>query len=92
MRRALAIDEKSFGPDHPDVARDLINLAALLKDTNRLSEAEPLMRRALAIDEKSFGPDHPDVASSPQQSGAIASGHEPSFRGRALDAARACHR
>ena len=49
MRRALAIDEKSFGPEHPNVARDLNNLALLLKDTNRPAEAEPLMRRALAI-------------------------------------------
>ena len=55
MRRALAIDEKSFGPEHPNVATDLNNLAQLLQDTNRLAEAEPLMRRALAIDEKSFG-------------------------------------
>ena len=62
MHRALAIDEKSFGPDHPNVARDLNNLAELLRVTNRLHEAEPLMRRALAIDEKSFGPDHPNVA------------------------------
>jgi CHAT domain-containing protein len=61
MRRALAIDEESFGPGHPDVARDLNNLAQLLQDTNRLSEAEPLMRRALAIDEKGLGPDHPHV-------------------------------
>jgi tetratricopeptide (TPR) repeat protein len=61
-RRALAIDEASFGPDHPDVARDLNNLALLLKATNRLSDAEPLYRRALAIDEASFGPDHPRVA------------------------------
>jgi hypothetical protein len=44
------------------VAIRLNNLAQLLQDTNRLSEAEPLMRRALAIDEKSYGPDHPDVA------------------------------
>ena len=64
MRRALAIDEKSFGPDHPNVARDLNNLAQLLQATNRLAEAEPLMRRALAIDEKSFGPDHPNVATA----------------------------
>ena len=64
MRRALAIDEKSFGPDHPNVATDLNNLARLLQDTNRLAEAEPLMRRALAIDEKSFGPEHPNVARS----------------------------
>ena len=62
MRRALAIDEASFGPDHPEVAIDLNNLAQLLQATNRLAEAEPLMRRALAIDEKSFGPDHPNVA------------------------------
>jgi len=40
----------------------LNNLAQLLKATNRLDEAEPLMRRALAIDEKSLGPDHPNVA------------------------------
>ena len=63
MRRALAIDEASFGPDHPNVAIGLNNLAALLRATNRLAEAEPLMRRALAIDEASFGPDHPNVAS-----------------------------
>ncbi|MBI4490635.1 MAG: tetratricopeptide repeat protein, partial [Deltaproteobacteria bacterium] len=62
MRRALSIDEKSFGPEHPNVAIDLNNLAGLLKDTNRLVEAEPLMRRALSIDEKSFGPEHPKVA------------------------------
>ena len=49
MRRALAIDETSFGPDHPKVATDLNNLAQLLQATNRLPEAEPLMRRALEI-------------------------------------------
>ena len=52
FRRALAIDEKSYGPDHPKVAIGLNNLAQLLKATNRLAEAEPLMRRALAIDER----------------------------------------
>ncbi|MHC1742783.1 MAG: tetratricopeptide repeat protein [Syntrophobacteraceae bacterium] len=62
MRRALQIDEKSFGPDHPNVAMRLSNLAQLLQATNRLSEAELLMRRTLQIDENSFGPDHPNVA------------------------------
>jgi tetratricopeptide (TPR) repeat protein len=61
-RRALAIDEASFGPNHPEVATRLNNLAGLLQATNRLPEAEPLMRRALAIAEASFGPDHPTVA------------------------------
>jgi tetratricopeptide (TPR) repeat protein len=62
MRRALAIDEAIFGGEHPNVARDLNNLAQLLRATNRLGEAEPLMRRALAIDEASFGGEHPEVA------------------------------
>jgi tetratricopeptide (TPR) repeat protein len=34
-RRALEIDEKSFGLDHPNVAEDLNNLASLLCATNR---------------------------------------------------------
>ncbi len=62
MRSALKIDEASFGPNHPDVAIDLNNLAELLQTTNRYPEAEPLYRRALKIDEASFGPDHPNVA------------------------------
>ena len=62
MKRALAIDEKSYGPEHPNVAIGLNNLAQLLQATNRLGEAEPLMKRALAIDEKSYGPEHPTVA------------------------------
>ncbi len=62
MRRALAIDERTHGPGHPNIATRLNNLAALLLATDRLGEAEPLMRRALATDEQRLGPDHPDVA------------------------------
>jgi tetratricopeptide (TPR) repeat protein len=61
-RRALAIDERSYGADHSRVATDLNNLGKLLEDTNRMTEAEPLYRRALAIWEKSLGPDHPNLA------------------------------
>lgn len=64
IRRALAIDESSHGPDHPNVAMGLNSLGSLLRATNRLTEAEPLILRALAIDEKHFGPDHPNVAST----------------------------
>ena len=59
FRRALAIDERRYGPDHPNVATDLNNLAQLLQATNRLAEAEPLIRRALAIDERSLRPGPP---------------------------------
>jgi tetratricopeptide (TPR) repeat protein len=62
LRRSLSVSEKSYGPEHPEVATDLNNLAQLLQATNRLEEGEPMMRRALAIDEKSYGPEHPDVA------------------------------
>ena len=62
MKRALAIDEKSYGAEHPTVAIRLNNLAALLRITNRVTEAEPLVKRALAIDEKSYGAEHPTVA------------------------------
>ena len=64
MRQALAIDEANFGPDHPNVAIRLNNLAQLLNATNRLSDAEPLMHRALAIDEASFGPTIPESPSA----------------------------
>jgi len=60
-RRALAIDEQSFGTEHPEVATALNNLAQLLQATNRLSEAEPLMRRAVEILRSSLGDDHPST-------------------------------
>ena len=63
-RRSLAIREKALGPDHPDVAISLNNLAALLMDQAQYAEAEPLYRRSLAINEKALGLDHPDVAMS----------------------------
>ncbi|MFI0404150.1 MAG: CHAT domain-containing protein, partial [Cyanobium sp.] len=52
------------GPDHPDVALSLNNLAELLRDQGHYATAEPLYRRSLAIREKTIGPDHPDVALS----------------------------
>jgi tetratricopeptide (TPR) repeat protein len=60
--QGLAECERRLGPEHPDTAAALNNLALLLNATSRLTEAEPLMRRALAIDEASYGPEHPNVA------------------------------
>jgi len=62
FRQALKVYETSLGPNHPNVAAVLSNLAGLLQDTNRLGQAKPLMRRALRINETSFGPNHPNVA------------------------------
>ena len=65
--RALAIDEAAYGPDHPNVAIGLNNLATILRGLGQLAEARPLAERALAIDEAAYGPDHPDVAIRPEQ-------------------------
>ena len=64
MRRALAIDVESYGPNHPKVAIVVNTLASLLKHTNRLAEAEPLYSRALAIFEACYGSNHPQFAAS----------------------------
>src|SRR5262245_1890562 len=61
-KRALAIGEKVLGPNHPNVAGALSNLAALYVDQRRHADAEPLHKRALAIGEKVLGPNHPNVA------------------------------
>jgi tetratricopeptide (TPR) repeat protein len=57
-RRALEIDEKVFGSEHPHVSRDLNALAVVLRSMSRSEEAEALYLRALKIDEAAFGPDH----------------------------------
>lgn len=56
------MDERFYGPNHTAVATPLNNLATLLKDTNRLAEAAPLLRAS--SDERSYGPDNPDVVIS----------------------------
>jgi tetratricopeptide (TPR) repeat protein len=61
MKRALTIFEQIYGPDHPNVATSLCNLASLLREGKRLAEAGPLMQRALAINEQTYGSFHPSV-------------------------------
>ncbi|CAM9457830.1 unnamed protein product [Ectocarpus sp. 12 AP-2014] len=61
-RRSLAINEKVYGPAHPEVATGLHNWAALLKSQGKYNEAEPLYQRAQEIVERSLGRDHPNVA------------------------------
>jgi CHAT domain-containing protein len=62
--RALRIQEKVLGPEHPTVALALNNLAELFRAQGDSARAEPLYQRALKILEKVLGPEHPNVASS----------------------------
>jgi tetratricopeptide (TPR) repeat protein len=61
FERALAIDEKALGPEHPETATSLNNLARLLQAQGDLAGARPLFGRALAILEKALGPGHPNT-------------------------------
>ena len=58
----LKVAEDNVGPNHPDVAESLNNLALLYKTQGNYAKAEPLYKRALSIREKAFGPNHPSVA------------------------------
>ena len=49
-KKALEVAEQNAGPDHPDVAVDLNNLAVLYRATNRDDEAELLEQRAARIE------------------------------------------
>jgi len=53
-----------LGPTHPDVARDLNNLAELYRAQGKYADAEPLYQRALRIVEAALGPAHPHVVTS----------------------------
>ena len=89
--RALKIDEKAFGPDHPNVATDVNNLGRVLQALGDLPGAKAAFERALKIDEKAFGPDHPKRGDPRQQSRQRAAGigrfarRESRFRARAQD-------
>ena len=62
--RALTIRENALGPEHPDVAQSLNNLAGLYYKQGQYAQAKPLYKQALAIWEKAFGPDYPKVANT----------------------------
>ena len=70
-RRALVTFEKTFGPEHYEVASNLHNLAAVLCARVDLDEAEKLYRRALAIKEKLLGAESPEAALTRNNLGAL---------------------
>ena len=55
-KRALGIKEKTLGPEHPEVATALNNLAMAYGSHGRHAEAELMYKRALAIYDKVLGP------------------------------------
>lgn len=69
-KRALAIDLKILGPDHPKVARDYNNLGVEYAHKRDYGRAIRYDRKALSINLKILGPDHPNVATNYSNLGA----------------------
>jgi tetratricopeptide (TPR) repeat protein len=58
-KRALQVAQQNDGPDHPNVALSLGNLAELYEAQRKYAKAEPLYKQSLEILEKAFGQDSP---------------------------------
>jgi len=71
VERALAIDEATYGKDHPNVAAIVNNLGNVLHDLGDLAGARQCLERALAIDEATYGKDHPGVATDVNNLGLV---------------------
>lgn len=61
-KEALALFEKAYGPEHPDVAAVQNNLASIYTAEKRYAEAEPLYLSSLAYRQRVFGAGRPEVA------------------------------
>jgi tetratricopeptide (TPR) repeat protein len=63
-RKALALREKLYGKEHPDVATSLLDIGDTLYNLGRLTEAETYARQALAMQQRLLGPSNLAVARS----------------------------
>ena len=70
LERALAIKERAYGRDHPEVAITLGNLGNAYGDLGDHAKKRDMLERALAIQERAYGRDHPKVAITLKTSGA----------------------
>ncbi len=68
---ALRVHEATFGPQHPEVARDVNNLGGVLQEQGDLAGARRAFERALHIDEAAFGAECPDVARDVNNLGSV---------------------
>ena len=64
LQEAIFAGHNVWGPEHPYIAWALSDLAMLLREQGKLSEAEPFAREALAMRRKILGDEHPDTVES----------------------------
>jgi serine/threonine protein kinase len=61
QERAVAIQKRTLGPEHPDTLRSMTALANILSDEGHDEDAEKLMRQTLELERKVLGPRNPDT-------------------------------
>jgi eukaryotic-like serine/threonine-protein kinase len=64
LERALQIQRRLLGQEHPDTLRSMGTLAAVLAYEGHYPEAEKLQRETLEIRRRVLGPEHPDTLES----------------------------
>jgi CHAT domain-containing protein/tetratricopeptide (TPR) repeat protein len=64
FRHCLDVVKEVYGPDHPNTARSLANLGALLKKSGKAALGKPYLEQAVALHRKVMGDDHPDTAAA----------------------------
>jgi serine/threonine protein kinase/Tfp pilus assembly protein PilF len=62
--RALEVDRRVLGDDHPRVAMRLNNLAVVAQNMGDLKLAETLFRDAIRRDERAYGDQHPETGAA----------------------------
>ena len=89
-RQMLAMLEKMLGPDHPNVAASLNNLASLYEDQGRYADAEPLSNGHWRSTRRRSGPIIPMSRASLSNLGSLYTNARPLHRCRAALQAVAC--
>jgi eukaryotic-like serine/threonine-protein kinase len=64
LERALEIQKRVLGVEHPDTLRSMGTLARVVGDEGHYHEAEKLQRETLEIRRRVLGPEHPDTLAS----------------------------
>ncbi len=62
LEKALASDEKNFGPGHPTTAVSYSNLAMVLEALGDYAGAKELLEKTIISAEKNYGEEHPQTA------------------------------
>ncbi len=61
LERALEIQRRVLGPEHPDTLRSTRILASVLEDEGHHEEAEKMKRQTLDLDRRVLGPDNDET-------------------------------